>query len=140
VDGTQQKPGRRSPKQPGRVSDRAPKDNFSGGPHSHPKDGRRAKLKYPEISFAKEDANKLPYCLFDEFTFGVIRKNKGTRRLLEENALNALKESRERKFQPPRIQTLFRMALTIQSALESQPEASKSKLAKKFGITRPRIT
>jgi len=59
---------------------------------------------------------------------------------MDENALNTLRESKERKFQPPGIQAHLRMALTIQSAIESQPEASKSKLARKFGLTRPRMT
>jgi hypothetical protein len=117
------------------LGDRASENKSSGG-HQR----ATAKLKYPEIAFIREDVSKIPYSLIDEFTFGMVRAGKGARRLLEEKALNALKESRDRKFQPPRIQTHLRMALTIKAALESQPESSRAKLARKYGITSARMS
>jgi hypothetical protein len=99
-----------------------------------------ARLKYPEIAFIREDVSKIPFSLIDEFAFGTIRESKGARRFLEEKALKAFKESRERKFQRPKIQSHLKMALTIQSAIQSQPEASRAKLAREFGITGPRMT
>lgn len=100
----------------------------------------RVKLKYPEIAFARADADKLPYVLRDEFGFGIIRVGNGARRLLGEEALQVLKESEERKFQPPKVQTLLRTAQTLQSTLDRQPETSRATLAREFGITRARMT
>ncbi|MBI5826671.1 MAG: hypothetical protein HZB22_02935 [Deltaproteobacteria bacterium] len=98
------------------------------------------KLKYPEVLFAKDDAEKLPYVLRDEFSFGIVRAGNGGKRLFGEEALQALREVEERRFQPPNIQTLLKTAQTLQKALESRPGASQAKLARELGITRARMT
>jgi hypothetical protein len=87
------------------------------------------KLDLFKLTFIKDDANKLPYVLVDEFSFAIVNIAKGQKHLLSEEALKALQESKDKQFHPPHIQTLLKTAHNLQKMLESQPEAKKSKLA-----------
>ncbi|MBI5599026.1 MAG: hypothetical protein HY890_04740 [Deltaproteobacteria bacterium] len=78
--------------------------------------------------------------LRDEFGFGIVRAGNGGKRLIGEEALQALRESEDRKFQTPNIQTLLKTAQKLQRSLDRRAGGSQAKLARELGITRARMT
>jgi hypothetical protein len=98
------------------------------------------KLDLFQLAFMKDDAEKLPYALVDEFSFGIITVARGQKHLLSEEELKALQDSKEKRLHPPRIQTLLKTARKLQKILDSQSETCRAKLAEQLNITRARIT
>lgn len=122
------------------LGSRAPSNKLCSGVPPGLEKTLSGKIDLYKLAFMKDDAERMPYSLVDEFDFGIITLARSQKYLLPEESLRALKEQQEKRFHPPRVQTLLKTAKKLQNILDTQQGVCRRKLADELDVSKARIT